>query len=82
MSAPVREDAWRQWIVVCPLRSWKEKHGVFTLSELGSRLGATTITVNAWLLGLQFPRQENMERISKVTGITSKEFRTWFNQRP
>lgn len=82
MSAPVKTDAWRRWLLDCPLRSWKEHNGVFTLSELGSRLGATTITVNSWLLGLCFPKQENMERISKVTGITSKEFRTWFNQRP
>jgi len=76
------KDEWREWINKNPLKVWKEKYNVYTLNELASRLGTSILTVNAWLLGMQMPRDERMARVTKITGVTQTELRTWYNSRP
>lgn len=69
-------SAWRN---KCPLRVWRGLHKRLQ-ADVARLCGVSQTTVQNWERGSYAPREDRMEKITALTGITSQTWEIWFRE--
>jgi transcriptional regulator with XRE-family HTH domain len=75
MAAWLEKNPLRRWRLRQPPEGWKR-------SVLARQLGVSHTAVGLWETGKRLPLVVTFARIQELTGITTKEWMEWFNQKP
>ena len=81
-STPLVE-AHRKWTRANPLREWRTENSV-TIHAASSMLGVSMTSIQLWESGSAHPSRENMEKLTKVTGMPhlSRRWEQWVSRNP
>lgn len=64
-----------------PLRAWRERHRI-SMRKAAPLIGTNFNSVQDWEQGQYAPRDESMEKIAEVTGVTREDWDEWLERKP
>jgi transcriptional regulator with XRE-family HTH domain len=77
-------DAFTAWLEKNPLRRWRmaQPPEGWKCAVLARQLGVSHTAVGSWEKGKRLPLVDTFAKIEELTGISTKVWMEWYNQRP